>query len=73
MAHNGETKMNQIKRISNRELRKIRDRQNRSDALNRYIAQCEQDVADAKMDTKVVAGIGVFNILILISALLGLK
>ena len=60
-------------RISNRELRKIREKQNRSDALNRYIAQCEQDVADAKLDTKVVAGAAAFIILILISALLGLK
>ena len=65
--------MNNTTRISNRELRKIRDRQNRSDALNRYIAQCEQDVADAKLDTKVVAGSAAFIIIILISALLGLK
>ena len=65
--------MNNTTRISNRELRKIRDRQNRSNALNRYIAQCEQDVADAKLDVKVVAGAAAFIIIILISALLGLK
>ena len=65
--------MNQTTRLSNRELRKMRDQQNRSDALNRYMAQCESEVALAKQDTKVYLGIAGFIILILLSAILGLN
>ena len=65
--------MNNTTRISNRELRKMRDKQNRSDALNRYMAQCEQDVADAQMDVKVYLGMAGFIILVLISAIMGWK
>ena len=64
---------NQTTRLSNRELRKMRDQQNRSDALNRYMAQCEQDVADAQMDVKVYMGMAGFIILVLISAIMGWK
>ena len=65
--------MNYSAKISNRELRRLRDRQNRSDALNRYIAQCKSDVALAKQDVKVYLGMAGFIILILLSAILGLN
>ena len=65
--------MNYSAKISNRELRRLRDKQNRSDALNRYMAQCESEVALAKQDVKVYLGMAGFIILILLSAILGLN
>ena len=65
--------MNYTTRISNRELRALRDKQNRSDALNRYMAQCESDVAMAQQDVKVYLGMAGFIIVILLSAILGLN
>ena len=64
---------NQTTRLSNRELRKLRDTQNRSDALNRYMAHCESEVALAKQDVKVYLGMAGFIIVILLSAILGLN
>lgn len=65
--------MNYSAKISNRELRRLRDKQNRSDALNRYMAQCEEDVRLAQQDTKVYLGMAGFIIVILLSAILGLN
>lgn len=65
--------MNTTTRLSNRELRKLQAKSLRSDALNRYMAQCEEDVRLAQQDTKVYLGMAGFIILILLSAILGLN
>lgn len=62
---------NQTTRLSNRELRTLQTKALRSDALNRYMAQCESDVALAQQDTKVYLGMAGFIILVLISAIMG--
>jgi hypothetical protein len=64
---------NQTTRLSNRALREMQAKQLRSDAVNRFMAQCESEVALAKQDTKVYLGIAGFIILILLSAILGLN
>ena len=64
---------NQTTRLSNRELRNLQAKALRSDALNRYMAQCESELALAKQDTKVYLGMSGFIILILLSAILGLN
>ena len=64
---------NKITRLSNRELRNLQAKALRSDALNRYMAQCEEDVRLAQQDTKVYLGMAGFIIIILLSAILGLN
>ena len=63
----------QTTRLSNRELRTLQAKALRSDALNRYIAQSEEDVILAKQDVKVYLGMAGFIILVLISSILGLN
>ena len=65
--------MNTTTRLSNRELRTMQAKALRSDALNRYMAQCEEDVRLAQQDTKVYLGMAGFIIIILLSAILGLN
>ena len=64
---------NQTTRLSNRELRNLQAKALRSDALNRYIIQCDSEVALAKQDVKVYLGMAGFIIVILLSAILGLN
>ena len=63
----------QTTRLSNRELRTLQAKALRSDALNRYITQSEEDVRLAQQDVKVYLGMAGFIILILISSILGLN
>ena len=63
----------QTTRLSNRELRTLQAKALRSDALNRYMAQSEEDVRLAQQDTKVYLGMAGFIILVLISSILGLN
>ena len=64
---------NQTTRLSNRELRTMQAKALRSDALNRYITQSDENVRLAQQDTKVYLGMAGFIILILISSILGLN
>ena len=64
---------NQTTRLSNRELRTLQAKVLRSDALNRYMAQSEEDIRLAQQDTKVYLGMAGFIILVLISSILGLN
>lgn len=59
--------MNTISRM-----KRIEDaKKNRSDAINRYLADCQQEVKHAKQDMFFYTGIASFFALIFLSALLG--
>ena len=60
-------------RLSNRELRKNREAQARSDAMNRHMLALQQEIEETKMDMKIYVSIASFFCLIAFSALAGLN
>ena len=64
---------NQTTRLSNKELRKNRENQARSEAVNRYILQLQQEAYEAKVDMRFFVTIASFFCLIAFSAIAGLS
>ena len=64
---------NQTTKLSNRELRKNREAQARSEAVNRYMLQLQQEAYEAKVDMRFFVSIASFFCLIAFSALAGLN
>lgn len=55
-------------------IKRIDDAKNaRSDAINRFMSQCEQEAKDAQGELLFYKGFGVFLILIGLTAILGIK
>lgn len=63
----------QTTRLSNRELRELQAKANRSDALNRYLADCQQQADLARQDLYIYCGIAAFFCLVAFSAVAGLS
>ena len=61
--------MNTISRMKRIEDAKLA----RSQAINRFMADCQQEVKHARQDTVMVSAIALFFCLVFISALLGFK
>ena len=51
---------NQTTRLSNKELRKNRENQARSEAVNRYMLALQQEAAEAKQDMRFFVSIASF-------------
>ena len=64
---------NQTTRLSNKELRKNREAQARSEAVNRYMLALQQETAEAKQDMRFFVSIASFFCLIAFSAIAGLS
>lgn len=64
---------NQTTRLSNKELRKKRENQARSEAINRFMADCQEEARLAKWDLRMYTGVATFFCLIAFSALAGLN
>ena len=64
---------NQTTRLSNRELRKNREAQARSEAVNRYMLQLQHEASEAKHDMRFFVSIASFFCLIAFSAIAGLS
>ena len=60
-------------KLSNRELRKNREAQARSEAVNRYMLALQQEATEAKQDMKFFVTIASFFCLIAFSAIAGLS
>ena len=60
-------------KLSNRELRKNREAQARSEAVNRYMLALQQEAAEAKQDMRFYVSMASFFCLIAFSALAGLN
>ena len=69
----GENTMNHTTRLSNKELRKNREAQARSEAVNRYMLQLQHRASEAKHDMRFFVTIASFFCLIAFSALAGLN
>jgi len=55
-------------------MKRIEDaKKNRSDAINRYLADCQQEVKHARQDMFMVSAIALFFCLVFLSAILGFK
>ena len=67
------TMNNQTTRLSNKELRKNREAQARSEAVNRYMLALQQEAAEAKQDMRFYVSMASFFCLIAFSALAGLN
>lgn len=67
------TMNNQTTILSNRELRKNREEQARSEAINRHMLQLQQEAYEAKVDMRFFVSIASFFCLIAFSALAGLN
>ena len=64
---------NQTTKLSNRELRKNREAQARSEAMNRHMLALQQEAAEAKQDMRFFVSIASFFCLIAFSAIAGLS
>ena len=64
---------NQTTRLSNKELRKNRENQARSEAVNRYMLALQQEAYEAKVDMRFFVTIASFFCLIAFSAIAGLS
>ena len=61
--------MNTISRMKRIEDAKLA----RSQAINRYLADCQEQVADAKFEMRLISGFFIFLSLVFLSAILGLN
>ena len=59
--------------LSNRALRIQQAKEERSRAINRYLADCQEQVADAKFEMRLISGFFIFLSLVFLSAILGLN
>lgn len=65
--------MKQTTELSNRALRAMKADQARSEAINRFMAQCQEEATLARQDMYVYCGIAAFFCLIAFSAIAGLN
>ena len=64
---------NQTTALSNRLLRTMKADQARSEAINRYLADCQEQADDARHRMYIVSGFFIFLSLVFLSAILGLN
>ena len=64
---------NQTTKLSNRALRTMNSQQARSEAINRFMADCQEEARLAKQDMRFYVSMASFFCLIAFSALAGLN
>lgn len=63
--------MNQTTKLSNRELRALRAKELRSDAINRFMDQCADEAITAKGEILLYKGFLAFLSLVALTAIMG--